>query len=692
MKRVRSAKPHPLLSRFAAASNQATPAVLYAQALALYRQNKLDAASALCRDKLLPQAPAHRDGLSLLGTICFLRGDMEGSERHLQAAVAAGAGAESHTNLGMTLNALHRSDEAEAAYRRAVALDIRQAKAWNNLGNLLARSFRAERRDEAINCYRQALAAQPDYANAHTNLGFELENRKDFEAAEQSYREALRLDPRFLPAIGNLADLLKRQHRPEEALRYYREAIALQPQSPQFTGNALGLRRTLADWDAEDRPRVQDLIAALETDQSSKLAPLYLLALPECSAGLQRDAALRFARQQWAWALAQPPLVGAASPREGALRIGYLSADFRNHPVAHLVTEVIASHDRTQSEVFLYAYGPQIDDAPRRALQEAADHFTDIGAIDDVDAARRIRDDGIDVLVDLTGYTTHARLGITALRPAPVIASWIGYIGSLGEPRLADYVIGDAIATPPALAHHFSEALALMPECYQPNGALTPLAAPPTRSDEGLPDDALVFCSFNQVFKLTPQLWDDWCHILQAVPRSVLWLAPPGSETAIRNLRDETIRRGVAPDRLVFAQRRPLPAHQARIALADIALDTYPYNSGTTASDVLRAGVPLVTRTGGTFVSRMAASLLHTVGLPELVTTDSASYTQLAIALAQDAPRRHALRATLAERVPASSLFQPRRFARHLDAILRAMHQQALQGRRETIVLPIDAR
>ncbi|MDM0036228.1 tetratricopeptide repeat protein [Variovorax sp. J22P271] len=688
MNRSRAPRPHPLFSRFAAAPKPAGPDALYAQALALYQQGQWEAAIGLCRDKLLPRAPHHRDGLALLGAACFLHDDLPGSAQALQAAIAAGAGAETHTNLGLTLNALHRPDEAEAAYRRAVALDPRQAKAWNNLGNLLARSFQASRRDEALHCYRQALAARPDYANALTNLGYELENRKDLAGAERCYREALRVQPRFLPAIGNLADLLKRLKQPEEALRYYRQAIVLDPHDPRFIGSALGLRRDAADWRPEGKPTAAALVAALARDRPSEMAPLYLLALPESSAELQRSAAARFARCKWAWALAHPPLAAPATPREGALRIGYLSADFRNHPVAHLVTEVIAAQDRAQSEVFLYAYGPPADDAQRRALQQAADHFIDIGAMDDLDAARRIRDDGIDVLVDLTGYTTHARLAITALRPAPVIASWLGYIGSLGEPRLADYVIGDAIATPPALAQHFSETLALMPECFQPNAALHALPPPPRRADEGLPEDSLVFCSFNQIFKLTPQLWDDWCQILQAVPGSVLWLAPPGSETTAQNLREETARRGVAPERLVFARRQPLPAHQARIALADIALDTFPYNSGTTASDVLRAGVPLVTRAGETFVARMAASLLNAVGLPELVAVGSPGYRRLAIALAKDTPRRSGLRGALAHRVAASSLFQPQRFARQLDALLRAMHDQALAQRRHTIVLP----
>jgi len=351
------------------------------------------------------------------------------------------------------------------------------------------------------------------------------------------------------------------------------------------------------------------------------------------------------------------------------------------------VTEVIAAHDRESFEIHLYAYGPETADEQRRNLEAAADRFTNCSAMDDAEVANLIRKDGIDILIDLTGYTTHARLGISALRPAPVIASWIGYIGTLGEPRLADYIISDAIATPPESAEYFSEALALMPECFQPNCSLVPLPPPPARAEEGLPDNAIVFCSFNQVFKLTPQLWDDWCEILKAVPGSVLWLAPGNSKVIRDNLLRETEKRGVSRDRLVFAERKPLQEHQSRIALADIALDTFPYNSGATASDTLRAGVPLVTHMGNTFVSRMAGSLLHALDMTELIATSRSGYVALAIALANDAANRASICQKLRERLPVSILYQPKKFARQLEQLFRAMHEQALAGQRNTIDL-----
>ncbi|MGE9761832.1 tetratricopeptide repeat protein [Pseudomonas sp. PDM20] len=661
----------------------------YAQVVALYQNNQLTEALELCRSKLLKLAPNHAGGLLYAGVICYLSNDFPTAEKYLKAATRAGNSPDAYTNLALTLAAMHRLPEAESAYRRAVALNPQADRAWNNLGNILKNSFQAERRNEALECYRRAIAANPRYANAYNNLGHALDSISgDKAGAEENFRAAIAHNPKLLQAHLNLADILDRTGRVHEALECLRAALALQPGNFQVTGRILGLRRSLADWDDAQKPSMSDFLAARPTSDTSEFQPLNLLAWPEIDAATQRELAGKFGRTRWAASLAAEPLVSSvAQPHTGRLRIGYLSADFRNHPVAHLVTQVIAAHDRERFEAHLYAYGPEIDDEERRQLIQAADHFTVISRMDDLEAAKLIRDDQIDILVDLTGYTTHARPGICALRPAPVIASWIGYIGTLGETRLADYIIGDAVVTPPEHAEQFSEALALMPECFQPNCPMTPLAAPPPRSAEGLPDDAIVFCSFNQVFKFTPQLWDDWCEILRNVPKGVLWIAPGSSEVIRNNLLKETRKRGVAPERIVFADRKSLAEHRSRVALADIALDTYPYNSGATASDTLRAGVPLITCMGETFVSRMAGSLLHALGLDELSTRHRADYVQLAIRLANDAPKREELRRTLGERLATSTLYRPEVFAPQLEALFSAMHEQALSGQRGTIDL-----
>lgn len=661
---------------------------IYANVLGLYHQGQLNQALELCRRKLLKLSPAHPGGLVCAGVICYLNKDFQAAERYLNVAAATEDNADAYINLALTLYAMHRVPEAEEAYRRSLALNPNQANAWNNLGNILKNSFTPDRQAEAMECYRRAIKADPTYANAHNNLGHAQDTIDgDKAAAEASFRSAIACKPGYLQPRLNLAGILEKTGKDVEALACLQQALELHPGNIGIVGRILSLRRKLADWEAR-QPSMDDFLSLLMQGDANDFSPLDLLAWPEFDATMQYRLAGQFGRKRWTAALAADPLVPSiAKAHDGRLRIGYLSADFRNHPVAHLITEVIAAHDRKHFQAHLYAYGPEADDEERRRLVEAADHFTVISRMDDLEAAQLIRDDQIDILIDLTGYTTHARLGICALRPAPVIASWIGYVGTLGEARLADYIISDAVATPPAHAGQFSEALALMPECFQPNCPLAPLAEPPAREAENLPTDAVVFCSFNQVFKFTPQLWDDWCEILRNVPRSVLWIAPGSSEVIRSNLLKEAEKRGVAPTSIVFANRQSLADHRARIALADIALDTYPYNSGATASDALRAGVPLVTCMGETFVSRMAGSLLHTLGMRELSTTCRSDYMSLAIDLARNPSKREAIRRKLGEQLNTSVLYQSHKFAAQLEQLLQAMHEQSKRGQRDLIDL-----
>jgi protein O-GlcNAc transferase len=561
------------------------------------------------------------------------------------------------------------------------------AAAWNLAGVVchVQRQYTA-----AIRYFQRALELQPS-PGVLVNLGFSLQKDGQPEAALRAYALAAQRDPRLALAWQKLAGLQEELGQREAALASYRQAVLLDPSDLKSLGDGLYLRRHLADWSAQESLSPAQLLSALAKAPRSDFSPGLLLSLPEASPAAHRAAGRLFARSQWGALLDGPALAPAAQPRPGRLRVGYLSADFQGHAVAYLVTGVLAAHDRAALEVFAYGYRPAPPNDPARAAVVAAvDAFVDIDGLDDRAAAQRIRDDGIDVLVDLTGYTGSGRLGINALRPAPVIATWIGYIGTLGEPRLADYVIGDAVATPLATADHFSEALALLPHGYQPNLALRPPAPAPTRAEAGLPAQGVVFCSFNQTYKFNPAVWDDWCAILRGVPGSVLWLPAQRDALAERHLQAQARQRGVDAHRLVFAPQQPLEAHQARLALADLALDTYPYNSGTTASDALRAGVPLLTFAGETFVGRMATSLLHHAGLPECVAVDRAALVALAIALGRDDARRAALRQRVREAVPASRLFRPDLMARDLERLYAAMHANALAGRRDNIVLGAD--
>lgn len=635
----------------------------YAQALQECEQHWLS---------LDPQAP---QALALAGIACYLLGRHEAALAYQQRLLALpgtapGLQADTQTNQALTLTALHRLPEAEQAYREALRLNPSQPKAWNNLGNLLAR--RPQDLPQALECYARALELQPAYPSAWTNLGFAREQRRDWSGAEQAYRQALAHDAQHLPALLNAADLLERQGHARQALDLYRRAVALAPDNLKAVGHAVALRRTLADWDPRQSPSVADVVRLLQRPHRQQVAPLHLMAWPEMTPALLKTAAQAFARARWAAELSAAPLCsGPAQPLTGRrLRLGYLSPDLRNHPVAHLVTGVVKAHDRKRVEVFLYAYGVPVEDGCRAALRAAADHFVELSALDDAAAAARIHADGIDVLIDLAGYTTHARLGITALRPAPLIVSWIGYVGTLGEPRLADCIVSDAVVAPPGSEADFSERQLRLSPCFQPNAAWQPVPICSSRAQEGLPEDAVVLCSFNQVFKFTPQIWDAWCEILRAAPNTVLWVPQPRHAEAAENLRLETQRRGVDPQRLVLAARVPLDQHWGRIGLADLALDTFPYNSGTSASDVLRCGVPLLTCMGQTFASRMAGSLLQTLALPSLVTHSLQDYVRQAIALAQDGQHRQTLRQQLAHTLPQSALFRPEHTARQLEEAL----------------------
>ena len=575
-----------------------------------------------------------------------------------------------------------QAERALAVLGRLLQRTPAHADGWNLAG--VIHGTRQEHA-RAVECYRRAIAAGAG-VGTWVNLGLAEQRRQAHAEAEAAFREALRRDRTLVIAWQKLAGLFEETGRDNQALECHRQALRFEPGNLRSLVDALMLRRYLADWDPAVGPRPGDVVAAWESATHSDASPLLLLALPEAGPRLQKRAAATFAASQWGPLLAQPPLAAPPAPLSGRrLRIGYLSSDFRAHAVSFLVLDAIAAHDRDTCEVVLYAHGAPVADGWRARAKAAADRFVDLEA-DDRSAAQRIADDRLDVLVDLNGYTAHGRMAVVARRPAPVVASWLGYIGTLGDPRLADYVIGDAVATPEAMAEDFGEALALLPHCFQANPGARRMPAA-SRDQAGLPRDAVVFCSFNQAYKLHPALWDDWCEVLARVPGSVLWLAPPRDAAAQANLRREAGARGVDPERIVFAAALPRDAHLSRLALADIALDTWPYNSGTTASDALRMGVPLLTFPGDTFAGRMATSLLAALGLNECIASGRRGLVESAVRLGNDGAARAFLRTRLAGLLPTARLFDPRAMARDLERLYRAMHANALARSHGTIRL-----
>ena len=646
----------------------------------LYRATKRHTQAEASYKQALGMAPANVNALYNLGLLLADLDRLDEAEAAFRQCLKIEPNqADVYNDLGNTLMDRLRFEEAEQAYRRAVALAPGFADAYCNLGMLLSDMGRQE---AALAAFRRTLELAPQHADALNGLARHLGQQGRYDEAELAYREALTVRPHCADLHNNYGNLLRELHRFAEAEAAYRKALSIQPDYGHALGQAVSCARNSYDWSNAEAD-VKAIVRALD-EGITGIPALMMLSIPELDPVRHRIASELTGRKALQAYLNAPPLVAPERHRSHErLRIGYLSSEFHTHPVIYLLAGVLESHDRDRIEVHAYSAGPAVHDAYRKRVEKGCEFFRDISSLSMIDAARRIADDEIDILIDLSGHAGYSRPGITALRPAPVIVNWLGYPGTMGVARLADYIIGDAILTPLEHAKYYSETLAWMPHCYQPNDSGLEAAARPTRRETGLPEEAVVFCSFNQAYKLTPDMFTLWCKLLDAVPGSVLWLQQPKEDSATKNLFREAANRGIAAERLVFGPVMPMAQHLARLGLADLALDPFPYGSGATGSNVLRAGVPMVTLIGESYVSRMAASQLHAVGLPELVTTRADDYFELARDLALDPARLRALRAKLGANLSTSPLFDTQGFTRDLECLYQKIwldHERGIRA------------
>ncbi|AMM13331.1 hypothetical protein AX768_03610 [Burkholderia sp. PAMC 28687] len=635
--------------------------------------------------QLLKRDPRNAEAIHLLGITRIEQKRFPEAEQCLRKAVAINRNPTYFIILGLALASQGKDAQARDAYQAGIALEPQAARVYNNLGTILDRM--QDRAGAELN-YRRALATDPRYCLAHRNLGILLRETGRPHESETSFRQALAIEPETGAIWSTYADLLDSLNRLDDAEAAYRQAGRWD--------SVQHVMRQAASWDGLDEIDA----AAIELVESARFAnpgTWELLGIPSMPPAVHREAGRLFALSRWGREL-NAQGASAATPREAdghRLKIGYLSSDFYDHATMHLLAGVLELHDQSCVDVHLYSYGPSRDDAFTSRIANMPATFHDVAAATDAEAATQIAADGIQLLVDLKGFTTGTRLGISARRPAPVTLNWLGYPGSLGHSGLADYLIGDPVVTPPAHADHFSETLALMPHCYQPNDHRRESGPQPTHAEAGLPETGIVFCSFNQTFQFGPTMFSVWCRLLAAVPGSVLWLLEPPVPDVIDNLRKEATARGIDASRLIFADRLKQPAHLARLALADIALDTFPCNSHTTGSDALWAGVPMVTRSGALFASRVGASLLRAAGLGELVTEDDETYFNVALSLASDPERLAALSTQLIQRRETLPLFNTAQFTRDLERLYKAIWQRETSGEAGTkapIVLSAEER
>lgn len=566
---------------------------------------------------------------------------------------------EAWNNRGVVLHDLGRSSEALASYERALALAPDHVEAWFNCGNAL---LALRRPADALARFSRALALRPEFADACNNRGTALSQLGDPAQALANYERALALKPDHTDALVNRAHALEQLGRYEEAIAEYERLHRTRPELPSALDDLVRCRLTACQWSG-----LPALGRKLAADGPSLADPFTLLALDSTPAEQLACA------KRW---LGERKAIAREWVRERLsgenIRIAYASADFHNHVTANVIAELLERHDRNRFEVIGISFGPDDGSAMRSRLIKAFDRFFEVSTRADADAAKLMRDLGIHIAIDLKGHTKDARVGIMAQRAAPIQVSHIGYPATLGG-DFVDYVIADRIVLPPDQHPFFSEKVVYLPDCYHVRDCTQhPAPTRPARSSLRLPDGSFVFCCFNNSWKINASIFDIWMRLLAAVPGSVLWLFS-ANDLAVSNLRKEAAARGVDPVRLVFAPRCELADHLARLTYADLFLDTLPYNAHTTASDALWAGVPLITCTGSTFPGRVATSLLHAVGMPELVTTSLEQYEVLGRKLATEPSLLQSMRDKLAQNRSTSPLFDTARYARHLEAAYETM-------------------
>jgi predicted O-linked N-acetylglucosamine transferase (SPINDLY family) len=564
---------------------------------------------------------------------------------------------EAFINRANLLSHLKRFEEALIAADRALKLAPNSVAAWHNYGVALAGLNRAQ---EALGAYQKALSLDSKHVATLTNSAVVLMSRGDHEAALLHLDCALSLnagDPDIWSHRGKASANLNRFG---EAVEHAAKALMLNPDHIAAQRLAIHARLRACDWRRRDQD--EKTVAEALSAERRVIDPL------DCLAMFDSSAENRAAAKLWMLEVSPPaqPITARADPAHERIRVAYLSTDFRAHVVGAMIAGVFEHHDRARFETFAFSLGPNNRSKIRARIEAAADRFIEAREMPDAAVAKLMRDCEIDIVIDLNGYTGDSRTAILASRPAPVQLNFLGYPGTMAAPYI-DYIIADRTVIPEVRQTWYTEKVLYLPNCYQPNDRSRVGAAMPSRRDVGLPETGLVFCCFNNNYKITPAMFGIWMRLLRAVDGSVLWLLADNSAAA-DNLRREADARGVSPDRLIFAPRAAPELHLARHALADIALDTLPYNAHTTATDALWRGVPLITCPGNSFQSRVAASILTACGVPELIASSLDEYEQLALRLARNPDLLAATRAKLAGNRESCALFDIARFTNGLEA------------------------
>lgn len=688
-------------------------AALYLTAISHHRAGELAQAESLYQ-QVLKANPKHADALHMLGVVYYQTDRAEHAVNLISQALAINPKNTDYLNhYALSLRAANQPEAAIRSFQQAVLLQPKDLDIQFNLANTLLTLNRFE---EAAGYYRRILRVMPKSDDVRealchclTSLGNQTHTLGNFIQAEACFEEALQFNKQDAAIYYNLGNAQRELGKPAEAAKQYAQAIQLAPDDADIYNNLGNVQRELGqldlaiasyqkalalnpqlyhakvhlvhqkqhicDWHGL-ADNITEIRSWVSTQPQAQISPFAFLAMPGTTAAEQKLCADNWVKNRYASLMElgrQSGFSAQEKPAGKRIKIGYMSADFRLHPLAFLISELLELHDRSQFEIIGFSYGADDKTEARKRIQKAFDAFHDIRRLTDIDAAKKIHDCGIDILVDLTGFTQNSRCGIIALHPAPITMSWLGFPGTMGSYQgtpLFDYLLSDSFITPPEAACNYAEQLALLPHSYQPNDRKRPVAKTPSRAECSLPDNAFVFCCFNQTFKITEDFFNCWMRLLKATPNSVLWLLEC-NRWAKQNLIEQAALHGIASERLNFAPRVSIAEHLARHAHADLFLDTLPYNAHTTCSDALWMGLPVLTCVDDTFASRVAGSLLKAAGLDEMITYSLADYENKALSLAANQQVLKSMQQKLISEKMTSDLFDTASFTKSLEAIYK---------------------
>jgi protein O-GlcNAc transferase len=625
-----------------------------------------------CFDKATRIAPNFGDAWQKRGDMLLVGGDAAGAlASYDRAVLTKPKDGLLWFNRGSAAIQFGRLEDALGHFDKALSCDPRLTEALYNRANVLLRLRRPE---EALGELQRFLARAPNHVDALVSRGVAEAMLGRHDAALSSCDKALALDPNCTNALFNRGDILMMVGRYRDAAASLEKVAALDPGREHAAGNLIHARLMCCDWRVFEE--AERLFAASLNARTPPIQPFISIIL-------SRDPAVqRRVAQSWADKECPPApqmLWRGERYRHAKIRLAYLSADFKFHATAVLMSGLFEHHDKNRFETFAFSYGESEESESRVRLRSAFDRFIDVREKSEAEIASLIREHEIDIAIDLKGYTLGGRNRILSLRPAPVQAHFVGYPGTLGA-SYVDYLLADKTIIPEKDRVHYTEKIVYLPDTYQPNDSQRADAGPtPTREQVGLPADGFVFCSFNNVYKFTPKVFAVWMRLLTAIEGSVLWLLDDNRD-ASQALRTAAQEAGISPLRLVFSPRAPHGQHLARQRLADLFVDTFPCNAHTTASDALWIGLPVLTCMGETFAGRVAASLLKAIGLPELVTCSLEDYEALALRLARDPAFLATIRAKLARNRDTHPLFDTARYTRHLETAFATMWERSRRG------------